>query len=239
MWRNFLPSDFDLSVCESLGHAEGRPKASCLREVMAYLKDMGSRTTCSLNSSGFVVTLTSFSEFPSVQTSCSKRIMRSLARILLVSINVEVITTTSSHSAVYRVEYCRNNVSAYETYTNISRAECALRCLNYTGCFGVSMTDLTESSGIVATCQLEPFRSVNFGQLCQYNAGSLNYYRTDECARCGFTKYGSKCYKSVTTVTDIPSKIDAECRRKYNGSRAVLPRSQEDLDEMFGFLKFI
>ena len=165
--------------------------------------------------------------------------MRSLYNVLLVLVNVHVMITTSSQSAIYVVEYCRNNVSAYETYTNISRAECALRCLNYTGCFGVSMTDLTESSGIVATCQLEPFRSVNFGQLCQYNAGSLNYYRTDECARCGFTKYGSKCYKSVTTVTDIPSKIDAECRRKYNGSRAVLPRTQEDLDETFGYLKFI
>ena len=149
---------------------------------------------------------------------------------------IDVITTTSNQFTLYGVDYCSNDSYVYQTYANIPRAECVLTCLNYDGCFGVVMTDLPKSPDIVTSCQLKR-RGNDWTQRCPYSVGTPNYYHTQACPP-PFTPYGSKCYKSETSPA-IAAQIDAECRKKYVGARAVLPRNQEELDEVIGFLRFM
>ena len=163
--------------------------------------------------------------------------MQIFATILLVLMNLGVITMALFQSVIYSVEYCCNSTSVYETYTNISRIECVLTCLNYNGCFGVVMKDWPKSPGVVESCQLMPNNATDVKR-CPYSPELLNYYHipVDACEHLGFTKYGSKCYKYETGPV-IAAKVDAECQKKYSDARAVLPRNQNELDVVFKVLK--
>ena len=164
--------------------------------------------------------------------------MRFLFAVLIV-VNVDATTMASAQlQAVYSVKYCIDGDNTLATFNLSSRAECAIKCLNYGDCFGFvsSPSSSVGDHGRIESCQLKAKKIKK--ERCPYRNGQANFYHqpVDACDLFGFIKFEAKCYRYSRDVTAVPEKIDSECK-KFDGARAVLPGNQNELDTIVHFLK--
>ena len=158
--------------------------------------------------------------------------------VLLLLATNGIVTPSLLNSTIFAIEFCPRNIYIFSSYLHISRAECIIRCLNFDRCFGVMMKEPPKGSapkGIVASCQLMP--NLANQTTCSYVKGLSNYYHmpVDLCDHFRFTKYKTKCYKKWGN--SVAAEVDSACRQKFKGSRGALPRNQEEMDDIFAFLK--